>query len=122
MKNITIAKFGIASYLLSIYASQTNSEGISIAPVFIIIISGIATFLFTFLAIIRIWNISKFISILFAISSAIFFGMEAMQDSLSLANGTSLIFILNMNKLVNLLTRFYVIFLLWINKNYIKSV
>lgn len=113
MKNKTLAIFGIVSYLLSVLASQTSNEGASTAPVYIVIISGIAAFLYTVIATIRLWKISKLTSLLFAIISAIFFGFEILQVTLSPASGTLLILIINIISVVNLLVYFYVIFLLF---------
>lgn len=113
MRNKTLAIFGIASYLLSVYASQTNTEGVSTAPTYIVIVSGIAAFVYTVLATIRLWKYWKLISILFGGTSLLFFAMEVMQVTLSPADGTTLILIINITKVINLLLYFYVIFLLF---------
>jgi len=113
MRNKTLAIFGIVSCLLSVYASQTDTEGTSTAPVYIVILSGIVAFVFTVLATIRLWKFSRQISILFGGTSLIFFGMEILQVTLSPSDGTTLILIINITKVVSLLLYFYVIFLLF---------
>lgn len=113
MSNKKLAIFGIASYLLSVYASQTNTEGVSTAPAYIVILSGVSAFVFTIIATVRLWKYWKLISILFGGTSLLFFAMEVMQVRLSPTNGTTLILIINTTKVINLLLYFYVIFLLF---------
>lgn len=71
MKNRTLAIFGIAAYILSIFAYAEDLEGNYVAPVLLIIVSTIATIAFTILATIRVWRTRKITAILFLVSSAI---------------------------------------------------
>lgn len=113
MKNKTLAIFGVATYLLSVYASATNAEGESTVPAYIVVISGGASILFTILATIRLWKISKFVSTLFATTSAIFFGLEVMQVFYTPAYGSSIVLFLSAVKVISLVTFFWAVFLLW---------
>ena len=88
VNNKTLSIFGIGTYILSVIASGTNPQGVSTMPVWVVIISGIATAVFIILATIRLWRISKFVSILLAITSVIFFGLEVLQVTLSPAYGS----------------------------------
>lgn len=125
MKNRSIAIFGIVTYLLSVYSSATNVNGESAVPTFIIVISGIATALFTILATIRIWRINKLISLLFIVTSSAFFILEIMTFVYSPVYGSQLIRTLNITKVIRLLTFFWALFLLWktphvFNRNHFK--
>lgn len=73
MKNRTLAIFGIATYILSVLAYAENLQGNYNAPIVIILVSTIATILFTVMALIRLWKTRKIISIVFLSSSAITF-------------------------------------------------
>jgi uncharacterized membrane protein (DUF2068 family) len=117
MKNKTLAIFGIGTYLWLVYSSATNAEGQSIVPAYIVVISGIASALFTIWATVRLWKTSKFTSLLFAVTSVIFFGLEVMQVVISPSYGSPLILTLNITKVISLLTFFYVVFLLWRTPN-----
>jgi hypothetical protein len=117
MKNKTLAIFGIGTYLFSVYASATNTEGESIVPNYIVIISGVATILFTILATIRLWKINKFVSLLFFITTLIFFGLEILLVVLSPAYGSPLIIFLSITKVVSLLTFIWAVFILWRTPN-----
>jgi hypothetical protein len=120
MKNKTLAIFGIGTYLLSVYASTTNADGASAVPTFIVMFSGGASILFTILATIRLWKMSKFVSTLFATTSVIFFGLEVMQVLNTPAYGSSIVIFLSIVKVISLLTFFWVVWLLWRTKHYIN--
>lgn len=71
MKNKTLVIFGIATYILSVFAYAEDLEGNYVAPSILILVSAIATIVFTIMATIRIWGTRKIIAILFLTSSAI---------------------------------------------------
>ena len=64
MKNKTLAIFGIVTYILSVLSSAENSKGNYVAPGVLIVISAIATIVFTIMAALRLWKIQKIVSIL----------------------------------------------------------
>ena len=113
MKNKALVIFGIGTYLLSVYASATNADGASAVPAYIVMISGGASIIFTILATIRLWKISKFASTLFAMTSVIFFGLEIVQVFYTLAYGSSIVIFLSIVKVISLLTFFWAVYLLW---------
>jgi len=121
MKNKALAIFGIGTYFFSVYASATNTEGEPIVLTYIVLISGTASLLFTILATIRLWKINKLVSLLFSITSVIFFGLELLQVALSPVYGSPLIIFLNITKVVSLLTFFWAVFKLWRTPNEINS-
>ena len=69
VKSKTIAKLGIFSYLLAVFASATNVEGEPTAPVLLIVLSFLATIAFTILATLRLWTTRKKLSLLLLVSS-----------------------------------------------------
>lgn len=117
MKNKALAVFGIGTYLLSVYASATNADGVSTVPACIVMISGGASILFTILATIRLWRISKFVSALFVTTSVIFFGLEVMQVFYTPAYGSSIVIFLSVVKVISLLTFLWAVWLLWRNRH-----
>jgi hypothetical protein len=60
MKNKTLAIFGIGAYILSVLSSAENLEGAFVAPVALVVVSGIATLIFIVLATIRLWQKATF--------------------------------------------------------------
>lgn len=71
MKNKTLVIFGIATYILSVLAYAEDLEGNYVAPSVLILVSAIATIVFTVMAAIRLWKTRKIISIVFLASSAV---------------------------------------------------
>ena len=69
MKSKILALFGIGSYILSVLSSVTDLDDNSVAPIALILISGIATLVFYFLATIRLWKIQKIVPILLIFSA-----------------------------------------------------
>lgn len=96
MKNKTLAFFGIGTYILSIFALIEDLEGNYNAPIVLVIISAIATIIFTIMAVIRLWKYYKITSILLAITTAI-----------------SLIYIMPLIKGLNTIVFIWAICLLW---------
>jgi hypothetical protein len=105
MKSRTLAIFGIGTYILSVLSSATDLEGNSVAPIFLIAMSGIATIVFYITATIRLWKIQKIAPILL-ISCAV------VLVILPMAQGVAPL-LLNIIKVVNLIVFIWVVSLLW---------
>lgn len=116
MKNRALVIFGIGTFLLSIYSTATNLEGESIVPIYIIMLSGVASILFTILATVRLWKVNKFASSLFVISSFMLFGLEIMQSFHPPAYGSLIVISLNIVKVVRFVSFVWVLLLLWRNR------
>ncbi|PKN68441.1 MAG: hypothetical protein CVU54_14725 [Deltaproteobacteria bacterium HGW-Deltaproteobacteria-12] len=109
MKNKTLAFFGIGTCILSVIASATDIEGNSVAPIALLVVSGIATTVFIVMAIIRLWKEAKSATILLAFTTIIFFILSLIQGVASLSYGRSLIIQLNITKVINFIAFFWVI-------------
>jgi hypothetical protein len=101
MKNKTIAIYGIGTYIFSVIASATDTEGNPAYPVAIILLSGIASFLFFIMAIIRLWKQAKNISIIYASSAIILFILSVIQEIISPSYGSPLIILCNIAKVIH---------------------
>ncbi len=114
MKNILLSIFGILLYILSVYFTETDKNGVEVFPVFYSVIIGGLTFVFSVLASIILWksNFKLVVAFLFfeIINLATDFGF-ALYNPYSFP--TSLIFVLNIAKLAGLITYFWVIAVLW---------
>jgi len=71
MKNKTLAIFGIATYILSVFSYAEDLQGNYVAPVTLVLVAALATIVFTIMATIRLWKTRKIIAILFLVSSAV---------------------------------------------------
>lgn len=71
MKNKTLAIFGIAAEILSVFAYMEDLKGNYIAPRVLILVSAVTTIVFTVMATNRLWKTRKIISIIFLVSSAV---------------------------------------------------
>lgn len=71
MKNKTLAILGVITWVLSVLSSAEDLQGNYVAPTFLILISVIATIIFTILASIRLWKTERITIILFLVSSLI---------------------------------------------------
>lgn len=111
MKNKTLAIFGIGIYILSVLSSAENLEGASVAPVVLVVISGIATFIFIVLATIRLWKEARVLAILLPSSAFILFVFMIIQILIESSYGSPVIILLNLIKVVN-----FVVFILVIIK------
>jgi hypothetical protein len=114
MKNILLSIFGILLYILSVYYTATDKNGVEVYPVYYSgIIAGL-TFVFSVIASVNLWksNLKLVVAFLFfgIINLASDFGF-ALYNPYSFP--TSLIFVLNIAKLVGLITYFWVIAVLW---------
>ena len=112
MKDKTLAIFGAGAYILSVITSATDSVGNFVSPIFLIAISGIAMTVFTVMAVVRLWKGARYVSIILASSTIILFVLIVIQEVI-LPKGSSVIFLLNITKVIHFLTFIYVIFFLW---------
>ena len=117
MKNKTLAIFGIGTYILSVLSSATNLEGNSIAPIALIVISGIATIVFIIMATVRLWKKAKNLSIMFVSSALILFILMVIQEFTLSSYGSPIIILLNIVKVINFVVFGWVIIKLFKLKN-----
>ncbi len=117
MKNKTLAIFGIGTYILSVLSSATNLEGNSIAPIALIVISGIATIVFIIMATVRLWKKAKNLSIMFVSSALILFILMVIQEFTLSSYGSPIIILLNIVKVINFVVFVWVIIKLFKLKN-----
>jgi hypothetical protein len=114
MKNILLSIFGVLLYILSVYFTKTDKNGIEVYPIYYSAIIGGLTFVFSVFASVNLWksNLKLVVAFLFfgIINLATDFGF-ALYNPYSFP--TSLIFVLNIAKLVGLITYFWVIAVLW---------
>lgn len=109
MKNKALAIFGIGTYILSVLSSAENLEGVSVVPILLIAISGIATLAFIILATIRLWKEAKGLAITYIVSGFILFGFTAIQVLTSAPYGSPIIILMNLAKVVNFIAFIVVI-------------
>jgi len=109
MKNKTLAIFGIGTYVLSVLSSATDLEGNSVAPIALIVISGIATVAFIVMATIRLWKEAKSVSIMLVASALILFILSVIQEVTSPSYGSAIIILLNVTKLSYFIASVWVI-------------
>jgi glucan phosphoethanolaminetransferase (alkaline phosphatase superfamily) len=100
MTNKTLAIVGIVSYILSVITSAENLEGNYIAPIPLIILSGILTTLFIVMATIRLWRKANHISIILASSAITLFLLTIIQEVTLPAYGSPIIILLNVSKVI----------------------
>jgi len=113
MKYRTIAILGVLSYVLEVVSSASDLSGNYISPLILIIISGIATLAFTFLAVVILWKSERFISITLATSTILLAILTAIQE-ITLPNyGSPIIILSNIVKVIDFIVFIYVICLLW---------
>lgn len=113
MKNKSLAIFGIGTYILSVITSATDLEGNFRFPIAFIAISGIATMVFIIMATIRLWKGAKGVSITLASSGVILVILSVIQEIISASDGSRLILLLNITKVVNLIAFIWAALLLW---------
>lgn len=119
MKNKTIAIIGIGSYILSVITSATDPEGNFRFPIALIAISEILSILFYIMATIRLWiNASKFSSILLASSAVILFILSVVQGIASTSDGSPIIILVNITRVINFIAFIWAICLLWAMAKY----
>jgi hypothetical protein len=114
MKNILLSIFGVLLYFLSVYFTKTDKNGIGVYPIYYSAIIGALTFVFSVLASINLWKSNFKLVVAF-----LFFGIINLASDFGFALynphsfPTSLIFVLNIAKLVGLITYFWIIAILW---------
>lgn len=114
MKNLLLSLFGILLYILSVYFTKTDRNGIEVYPIYYSTIIEGLNLVFTVLASVILWKSNFKLVVAFLLFSIIHL---ATEFSFGLYNPysfpTSLIFVLNMAKLAGLITYFWVIAVLW---------
>ena len=56
MKNLLLSLFGILLYILSVYFTKTDRNGIEVYPIYYSVIIGVLTLVFTVLASVNLWK------------------------------------------------------------------
>lgn len=102
MKNKTLAIFGIATYILSVLSSATDLEGNSVAPIFLIVISGIAIIVFIIIATVRLWKEARKVSIILFSSAIILFILTTIQMLTLPSYGSPIIVLMNIARVIYL--------------------
>ncbi len=114
MKNLLLSIFGILIYILSVYFTKTDRNGIAVHSIYYSGIIGGLNLVFTVLASVFLWKSNFKLVVTFLFFSIIHLITEF---SFALYNPytfpTSLIFVLNTAKLIGLITYFWVIAVLW---------
>lgn len=104
ISNRTIAISGIGVYILSIIASATDMKGNPTVPDVLIATSGIAMVAFYILATLRLWKYAKYGVILFVASCLVRFSLETIQVITPFSNGSPVIVLLSIFKIITLAT------------------
>ena len=114
MKNLLLSLFGILLYILSVYFTKTDRNGIEVYPIYYSVIIGGLNLVFTVLSSVILWKSNFKLVVTFLFFSIIHL---ATEFSFGLYNPysfpTSLIFVLNITKLVGIITYFWIIVVLW---------
>lgn len=114
MKNLLLSLFGIILYILSVYFTETDKNGVEVYPIYYSVIVEGLKFVFTVIASIILWKSNLKLVVAFLLCTIIHL---ATEFSFGLYNPysfpTTLLFVLNMAKLVSLITYFWVIVVLW---------
>jgi len=96
MKSKQLAIFGIITWILSVASSAEDLAGNYTAPTALIVVSALATLVFTIMAAIRLWKPQKVTAILFLVLSPV-----------------SLVYVSAPVKIINFILFIWVISLLW---------
>lgn len=96
MKNKTLAILGIGAWILSVASSAEDLAGNYTAPIALIVVSALATLIFTIMAVVRLWKPQKVTAVLFLVLSL-----------------TSLVYASAPVKIVTFILFIWVISLLW---------
>lgn len=119
MTNKTFATFGLIIYLLLILTSAEDEKGNYLAPVWFIIIVGIAFIIFYVLVLKRLWKYDFkpefWLLLLLTITGIV---LEGAIVTTSPVNGSTIIILNNVVKVANFLVYFWIISILWnLDKN-----
>ena len=117
MKNRTLAFYGIATYILGVLSSAEDLQGNFSAPIVLIVISGIASFIFTIWAIIRLWKEERIVSLTLLFSAILFGVLTAIQEFFPSEDGSPIIILLNISKVAEFVATFWAIVTLYQKKN-----
>ena len=99
-KDRLLGAFGVGSYILTVLSSATNLDGQSVVPMVVVGISGIATAVFIFMAVIRLWQKSRSASILLAFSATALLILTVTHEVLLPSYGSPIIISLNASRVV----------------------
>jgi hypothetical protein len=114
MKNILLSIFGILLYILSVYFTATDKNGVEVYPVFYSVIIGGLSFVFSILAAVNLWKSNFKLVLTFLFFSLINLATEFGFTLYNLNSfPTPLMIFLNLAKLGGLITYFWVIAVLW---------
>jgi len=117
MKSKILAIFGIGTYILSVLSSATNLKGNPVAPIALMVMSGIATAVFIVLATIHLWKEAKNVSIILVSSAVLLLIFTVIQSLTSPSYGSSIIILLNVVKIINFIAFVWAIIKLFKLKN-----
>jgi len=109
MKNKTLAIFGIVTYVLSVLSSATDLGGNSVMPMFLILISAIATLIYIIMVVIRLWKRLKYLSIIFILSSAASIVLGVIQIIVAPQYGNIIIILNNLARVIDFIVSVWVI-------------
>ena len=121
MKNKTLAIFGIGTYILSVLSS-IEIGGTYAVPPLLIAISGLATLTFIILASIRLWKEAKGLVITYIVSGFTLFIFTVIQILTSAPDGSPIIILMNLAKVVYLISFIMVIIKLFRIKDINKDI
>lgn len=113
MKSKNIAIIGVLSWILGVITSATDDSGNFVMPFFLISISGITTFTFNLLAIIRLWKSEKYLSITLIVVTVGLTVLMAIQEVTLPKYGSPIILITNVVNVADFIIFVYAVCLLW---------
>ena len=71
VKSKTLAIFGVVTWILSVASSAEDLAGNYTAPTALIVVSALATLVFTIMAVVRLWKPQKVTAVLFLVLSVV---------------------------------------------------
>ena len=113
MKNKTLAILGVGSYVLSVLSSAEDLQGNPKSPIVLIVVSAIVTLIFYCLATVRLWKIQRGVAIFLPASAIAHFILSVAQVATSTPNGSLLVILMNIGKVINLCAFIWAVCLLW---------
>ena len=96
LKSKTIAIIGIVVYALSVLLSAEDLQGNPRFPQVLKLISETGMLLFIIMAIVRLWEETRFVALTLLVSTILFFALGVIQE----VGILNVIFLLNLTKLV----------------------
>jgi len=104
IRNIALAVFGIATFILQILTSAEDLEGNCLTPLALIGVSGAAFLIFVIMATGRLWKSARNVSIILASSTIILFVLATIQEFGWASYGSVMVIMANVVELINLVT------------------